>query len=74
MSNTRVTVDADALNDLLNIAGDHIKMLGQVNRVRASVRALPDPIVEIDRDDTPQRTIVRSLRKRAETPEDPVTI
>jgi hypothetical protein len=65
---TRVTVDADALNDLLAIAGDHIKMLGQVNRVRASVRALPDIDVK-----EPYRNIARNLRKHAET-EDPTTI
>jgi hypothetical protein len=67
----RVSVDADALNDLLNIASDHIKMLGQVNRVRASVRALPDVVGPVK--DFTQREIVRFLRNRPET-EDPTTI
>jgi hypothetical protein len=65
---TRVTVDADALNDLLAIAGDHIKMLGQVNRVRASVRALPDEIKSV------RGRLSAAIRDRHVETEDSTTI
>lgn len=55
----RVTVDADALNALLDAAGDHHKYHGLVGAVRSSVRAtMEEPVC---------MPIVRAIRKRATT-------
>jgi hypothetical protein len=53
----RVMVDADALNALLDAAGDNFKYHGLVGAVRTSVRSVPD--------EPPCMPVIHTLRKRA---------
>jgi hypothetical protein len=50
-------VDADALNALLDAAGDNFKYHGLVGAVRTSVRSVPD--------EPPCMPVIHTLRKRA---------
>lgn len=64
----RVTVDAGALNALLDSAEKSFRLRGFANEVRSSVRATPEPALEVvsSVDATPFMTITRTLRERGD--------